>query len=252
MAADKRSGRERSRLPRQLDHSLSAYAAAAAAAGVSVLALAKPVDAKIVYTPADIPVPPNGKPFPLDLNHDGQADFSFVNVYGALSSGIVFALSAVAPNKSNGMWGRGMVSWNRLSPHAFASALRNGAKVGPKKSYFRNGSPWLMNYGIDSRYWSTTFGQWLNTHDRYLGLRFMIDGQPHFGWARFKVSLKDKKAPYALAVTLTGYAYETIPNNPIIAGKTSGPDVEVVEPASLGRLAQGAAGMTNRRADPKP
>jgi hypothetical protein len=42
---------------------------------------------------------------------------------------------------------------------------------------------------------------------------------------------------------LTGYAYETIPNKAIIAGKIKGPDVVTVQsdtaPGSLGRLALG-------------
>ena len=42
-----------------------------------------------------------------------------------------------------------------------------------------------------------------------------------------------------IAATLTGYAYETIPNKPIIAGKTNGPDVITVEPTTLGSLALG-------------
>jgi hypothetical protein len=42
---------------------------------------------------------------------------------------------------------------------------------------------------------------------------------------------------------LTGYAYETIPNKPIAAGKTKGSDIVTVQPdagqGSLGRLALG-------------
>jgi hypothetical protein len=47
---------------------------------------------------------------------------------------------------------------------------------------------------------------------------------------------------WPLNATLTGYAYETVPNKPIIAGKTKGPDVITLEPGSLGRLAQGSPG----------
>jgi len=39
--------------------------------------------------------------------------------------------------------------------------------------------------------------------------------------------------------TLTGYAYETIPNKPIITGQTKGPDVITVQPERLGELARG-------------
>jgi hypothetical protein len=40
-------------------------------------------------------------------------------------------------------------------------------------------------------------------------------------------------------MTLTGYAYETIPGKPIIAGETKGPDVITMQPGSPGRLALG-------------
>lgn len=38
---------------------------------------------------------------------------------------------------------------------------------------------------------------------------------------------------------LTGYAYETIANKAIIAGKTKGPDVITIQPDTLGQLALG-------------
>jgi hypothetical protein len=39
--------------------------------------------------------------------------------------------------------------------------------------------------------------------------------------------------------TLTGYAYETVPNKAIIAGQTTGATVVMVKPGSLGKLAMG-------------
>jgi len=42
-----------------------------------------------------------------------------------------------------------------------------------------------------------------------------------------------------IEATMSGYAYETIPNRAIIAGKTKGPDVITVEGAGLGHLARG-------------
>jgi hypothetical protein len=83
-------------------------------------------------------------------------------------------------------------------------------------------------------------GPWENggkgVKDRYLGLKFKIKGKIHYGWARLNF-------PYAQGATMTGYAYETIANKPIVTGKTKGPDVITVQPASLGRLAQGSAGL---------
>jgi hypothetical protein len=66
-----------------------------------------------------------------------------------------------------------------------------------------------------------------------------IDGQFHYGWARLSVKTFSGK----ITATLIGYAYETIPNKPILTGKTKGPDVITFQPGStpttLGRLALG-------------
>src|SRR5215831_893143 len=62
-------------LSNSLHHRLNSYALAAGAAGVGVLAVAQPADAKIVYTPAHVVV---GRTLPLDLNHDGIVDFTIL------------------------------------------------------------------------------------------------------------------------------------------------------------------------------
>jgi len=55
------------------------YALAASAAGVGVLALPQPGDARIVYIPAHVSiVGPHGS-YPLDLNHDKVTDFTISN-----------------------------------------------------------------------------------------------------------------------------------------------------------------------------
>jgi len=71
--------------------------------------------------------------------------------------------------------------------------------------------------------------------NRYLGFKFKIRGATHYGRARLDVSLTNG----IVVGTLTGYAYETIPNKPIIAGKTKGPDVITVHSGTLGALAAG-------------
>jgi hypothetical protein len=73
------------------------------------------------------------------------------------------------------------------------------------------------------------------TKQAYLGLKFTIKGQVHYGWAR----LGYISANHPAKAKLTGYAYETIPNKPIVAGKTHGRDE-----ATLGRLAQVASGVS--------
>jgi hypothetical protein len=232
-------------LDTELETSLSAYAAVAAAAGVSLLALATPAEAKIVYTPANTIIPLNGGPVPFDLNHDGMADFFVSNQLNGTAGDGQSVVQAGVENPSNAIWGRGTFSGPpkrgfRGFGAVFASAKHRGSVIGANKAYFHKGTSWLMAFFARSHYRSTSFGQWWYTERRYLGLKFTINGQVHYGWAR--LSVYPPGGPQN--VTLTGYAYETIPNKPIITGKIKGPDVITLEPATVGRLAQGASGIS--------
>ena len=75
--------------------------------------------------------------------------------------------------------------------------------------------------------------------NRYLGLKFVIHGKVHYGWARLSVTLGHHWQYGDVSATLTGYAYETIPNKAIITGKTKGEDVIMFYPDTLGDLAAG-------------
>ncbi len=237
--------RNAAQLSEPLTRQLNLYALAASAAGVGVLALAQPAEAKIVYTPAHVSIPPQTiyPPVYLDLNHDGVNDFSFIN-YSVFNYWWGFIYLAVTPPvEGNGVIGQ----------KVFASALRAGARIGPKGNFLG----YEENLAAYSFYVSTggksshhIFGPWANdgkgVKNRYVGLKFLIKGQIHFGWARLNVTV-DKQHGTQFTGLLTGYAYETIPNKPIVTGKIKGPDVITVKPDSLGQLAAGSAGLTGRR-----
>jgi len=222
-------------LPEFVRQSLNMYALAATAAGVGVLA--QSAEAKVVYTPAHHLIGKNAH-YRLDLNHDGITDFTLVNSYGCNFDYCFDVLNANAA-AGNGVVGkRGFLS----IPYAFV--LGRGSGVGPMKPF----SGQLMassNMG--------TLGRWLNVNGGYLGLRFDINGKIHYAWARLNVHLTNG----VFEALLTGYAYETIPNKPIIAGKTEGPEEvsldianpatlneRTMQPASVGLLAMGATGLS--------
>jgi len=213
------------RVPAQLSESLhkrlSAYTLAASAAGVGVLALAQPAGAKIVYTPTHTKIP-FMVPFYIDLNDDGKNDFQFYNAVQDVGS----FLAVFPVNSYNEVWGTG---------HYSASALRAGVRIRANTQHFQPRHSIMASvYGTSHRY----NRQWVNVHRRYLGLKFFIDGQVHYGWARLNVTVANR----TIKAVLTGYAYETIPNKPIITGKTHGEN----EP-TLGRLAQGASGGSREK-----
>ncbi len=219
-----------------LDHRLSMYALAASAAGVGIIALAQPGEAKIVYTKANKRIGPNTT-LHLDLNHDGITDFDLKDTYSTSSAGGAFgALSAVPHRAQNAVWGHTVPS------HAYASALPANVKIGTK-GQFLPGAGFMAASSISGGRpgnFSCT-GPWADVTNRYLGLKFTIDGKVHFGWARLNVSCSSA----TVNATLTGYAYETVANRPILSGKKQGPAEQdrsisvTVGSGSLGRLALG-------------
>jgi len=206
-----------------LHHRLNAYVLAASAAGVSVLALTMPAEAKIVYTATHKIITGPVNSYNLDLNHDGITDFILTESYSC-DSGCAYDLGGFGARSNNGI---------AVGARYRARALRSGARIGPKQ-HFLSGNRQLVSIFLDGTYRRS--GYWINVSNRYLGLQFKIKGETHYGWARLSVEVQ---RPLTITATLTGYAYETIPNKPIIAGKTHGK-----EDATLGRLAQGPSGLS--------
>jgi hypothetical protein len=223
---------------------LGAYALAAGAAGVSLLALAQPAEGRIVYTHIHRSIG-DGDSFRLDLNHDRVVDFTFQNKRYASCTpdgGICFYTERLTLDAARG----NQVVYNSSG----AAALKPGVQIGPKRAF--SGGFQLMA-SIKSFASHKPRGDWINVKNRYLGVKFKIKGQFHYGWAR--LSVQALRNPEIIA-TLTGFAYETIPNKPIIAGKTADEvsSVEQSNPASLatpvreplmlGLLAMGAPGLS--------
>ncbi len=239
--------RKAASLPKSLSHKLNMYALAASAAGVGVLALASPAEGKIIYTPAHKSLRPNHT-IPLDLNHDGIIDFTIYFSVGTVESQHANLWLQNKDNGSNEVIASHTGSFGTYG----AAALRAGRRISSSSYSFRTLRAGVMvgldgTRGGDGGYYS--IGHWRNVRNRYLGLKFFVKGKAHYGWARLNVKAHAYgKGHLVITGTLTGYAYETIPNKGIIAGKTNGPDVVTIQPTSLGHLARGASAITAWRA----
>ena len=230
-------------LPQPTHQRLNMYALAAGAAGVSLSALAPTATAKVVYTPAHVPIlGPHGF-YQLDLNHDGVTDFSLANTTNYNTDQAFWNLFAGGP-LGNAVVGTFVYRGIPASARAFT----RGARIGPGEHFFQGKADLATFYYGGGG--GTAHGNWVNVTDRYLGMKFQIDGQTHYGWARLTVKVTNN--PINILAELTGYAYETVPDAPIIAGKTSGPDAEETaevhapsaEPATLGLLAIGSPALS--------
>jgi hypothetical protein len=222
-------------LASKLEKHLTAYLAAASAAGVGILATAPFAEAKVVYTAANIPVfsPYGWADLAFDINGDGVTDLTFFGATFAYGT----YLKVYAP-AGNGIAG---ANFN-------ASALKWGARIGPKAAFTSKAQNIASAGGCHGSTCGYS-GPWDNTQGHFLGVKFVISGEVHYGWLRLNVT----KRPYHSVIT--GYAYETIPNKPIIAGAESGPKVAGAvdsvrstspsrQPATLGMLSQGAGALS--------
>ncbi|MGB7862893.1 MAG: hypothetical protein WCF74_05850, partial [Candidatus Sulfotelmatobacter sp.] len=235
---------------------LNTYAIAAGAAGVSMLALGQPSSAEIVYTPADQTVNLTVGSYGLDLNKDGIIDFIIADHRSFESPGVIsrqslFVKPAASQNRINCAYP------SCLSTFIYAAALVPGSRIGPSQE--RHG--WLPGHAqmaLEERFEGRPyyFGSFNRVQNRYLGLQFQINGETHYGWARFTVKFHGGAGNLrSWEAHLTGYAYETVANQPINAGQTAGnaegasaadftvKPVEATQVAALGKLALGANGL---------
>jgi hypothetical protein len=196
------------------------YSLAAGAAGVGVLALAGGAEGEVVYTPAHHVILRHSS-FKLDLNHDGKVDFEINQTSGCTSGGKAGVgsfcqtrLYAYVPFYQDP--GNAVAGDKNFPFHAYA--LKGGAKIGANLA-FGGTALYFRSRGVDSV--GNCEGSWTNARNRYLGLKFLIDGEVHYGWARLNsaCSLGSKAAG-----VLTGYAYETIAHQAIVAGQTNSKD----------------------------
>jgi len=227
-----------------LDRHLAAYVLAA---GVAVST--HPAHAEIVFTRANLSLL-NGF-YAIDFNHDGVSDFSLhaylsgdssSNYNDLLKVGARGAASVIGLEKGNALsaWDAPL-DWSigPDSPRPFINIDHRSAlmlAIGPKFNPPR--------------------GPWKNVTNRFLGLKFLINGETHYGWARLTVTT----AHGVINATLTGYAYETTPGQAILAGDrgpAAKPAVETLDFAtpgpSLGDLSRGAASLDvlrHRSSDP--
>jgi hypothetical protein len=208
------------------NRALTTAAKAIAAVGFGVLALPQMADAEVVFTPINTHFSaPNGH-FSVDFNNDGIADIKLAASSRMATNTGFESLEAYGLQRGNGI----------AVKKKYAYAGRGGQELGSSAHF---SSLAIMASRHFNTKGSSHNGYWQDVKSRrFLGVKFLINGETHFGWVRFSMA-SDSGA------TITGYAYETIPNKPIIAGlgNDGQPVPETLAspaPGSLGDLAAGA------------
>jgi len=220
------------------------YAAAAfGVAGASALASAQTPGQHILYTPADIAIDTHSSRqvfIPIDFNHDGVADLYLIASHFTdfFSGGLGFA----AYGRITASVGGGNLA---ITSHALPKGM-----IIDKGGVFKSGQHSIAYAGSGSymgvKRASTAQGPFVRVKNKYLGVRFLINGQTHEGWVR--LTLAPKGADISGAIT--GYAFDTVPNEfGLAAGQLGGrvgpeklPAASAVEDAATGSLGMLAAG----------
>lgn len=218
----------------------SAFPVGALAA--AVLAATTVAHAEVVFTPSHQIVSVQNGPAFIDFNGDGIMDATITAKYSAFppagrirpdscsnscSCFLRESLSVITLTRSNGVIANG---------RGFAVRGLAGQTVGPGHAFKERA---LMAEFDNSCRNHEFAGPWKNRPgEGFLGIRFQIEGAVHYGWVRLNHTSTE-------GGLMTGYAYETIPNKPIIAGSTSDGESESdmeLPAGSLGSLAAGVAG----------
>jgi hypothetical protein len=233
------------RRARHLDERLRAYALAASAAGVGALALAQPANAQIVYTPANISIT-DGDLF-LDLNCGPRVQFWLADEFERSIYGTVRELAI-----------NGSANASVIADKNGAAALPLDSIIGSSRSFknVHRGELILAEAIRSAYYGSGVSGNWVNVKRAYLGLKFSLQKDVHYGWAELKVLAKLRDLQ--VHATLTGYAYESVPNQSIKAGQkketdfAATPDAASPETGTLGPLAPDVPGRHCLDFEPPP
>jgi PEP-CTERM motif len=216
-AADRVPGAKE--LAGSLQKRLAAYALSAGVAGVSMAALAPPAEANTIFSAdVDFTVTANG----------GEQTFTMSN------GDTLGFFDSFVPEKILEFTG-GTVNDVRSSGGGVAR-LAAGVAIGPSHSLAPQG---VLAFGVSFG----NYGRWDDQGPGYLGFEFSSAGRQHFGWALLNVTSPIPLNGGNFTAQLTQYAYDTTPGETILAGQTSNATSPVPEPATLGLLALGAAGL---------
>jgi len=232
------AGKNESRIA---DQRLRLYSLAAAAAGVSALAMALPAESSVVITRKTIQVPLNGT-VSIDLNNDGLADFEFSLTSSFANSRRQDNLTAKGLTDGK-MIGRKLKASSAPYGNPYASALARGHKIGPSAHFSSAHGKITIERQAHAESAGTYYGNWYAIGpDHFLGVKFQIKGQTHYGWIRLTVQTG------AFTATITEFGYESVANKSIKAGLSSSsadiePSISQAQSPSLGMLAYGAPGL---------
>jgi hypothetical protein len=192
-----------------------------------------------------------------DLDKDGEEDIGFFYSGGQEEgTSVDFAIVVRSLNPANAPGGTNYAAivvdgnttvdlGNGVQNKDAAAKLSGGFTVGETLSAYNWGGNTTFGFGAKIQNWDTANGSPLEGNfagatEKYIGFRLHLSSTEElvYGWA--KVSMVNTLTSFATPgeIILHGYAFESTPNTPIVAGASPVP-----EPTSLAIFAMGGAGI---------
>jgi hypothetical protein len=208
-----------------LSQKLNAYALAAGAAGVAMLACAMPAEGEPICKEYSAQLTHTNN-LPLYLTQPAVAPFNIAQ--GTNSSFFSFTTTGVGILQ---WWNRGFFTPNTIGAKVLLSNslpanLASGAEIGPGGNFAKGNSYGLLfTYG-KGEYSYRGGGTKLNhrgnlnlTQTSYVGFEFTDPAGLHYGWARLSVSFeKGRGKSMHTVLHINGSGYESSTNTAIAAG----------------------------------
>jgi hypothetical protein len=180
---------------------------------VTAMIFSVSTNAQIVYTdvyPDTSMTCPNyqcSKSYNLDLNNDGIIDFTLHTSYNHFIC--QFQITSTIKSVSIVSQSGNLAAANPLPANvSIGSSLSFTTNSVTLRTVALGGGP-----GCPS---GSTSGSWTSTSDRYLGLQITVGSNTYYGWVRLNVVVDQFVS--TVSCTVKDYAYNSIPNQPILAG----------------------------------
>ncbi len=185
---------------------------------VGVIAFAANADAQIVYTDIDpdfTGTSENWDGIDIDMDNDGQVDFVFYASYFSSTTSNTNTPHSYSSRYLKVNANANEVVNEKFGGHLFPDAISANGNINDNLSAFSADAAWQtgMNQTMAYTFDGFSGGDFRCETDKYVGVRFKIGTDWHYGWIRVTVDCD------ASEFIVKDYAYESTPNTPILAGE---------------------------------
>ena len=187
-------------MKKQLQKKLSAFI-------VTAMMFSASANAQIVYTDVNPDTTIANRIYYLDLNNDGTTDDSIALFVSRPSIGECRA-SRVSIFAING---------NAVASSTYPLAMNINDTISSGLTWSASGDLRYIRSGDPTSCLNDTVGYWTNAIDFYLGLKLIVGTYTYYGWLRMQITVNPN---YASGI-IKDYAYNSIPDQPILAGQTN-------------------------------